>query len=255
MLNSGDRYVINYFLGLKYVSIYSVAYFLAYMVVLVTAPICHILYPALSAFCNNKNYAEASKYIKYSTKYVLLIGIAAAFGILALKRPLILLFSTRELLGATKVMPLLLLGLFIFQAGIISTYIIRIFDHTKEIMLLCLVLAAMNIGLNIAVIPHMGIAGAALTTLLTFSCFSAFTIAYSQKFLPHALDILLIGKAIAAAVVMSVTVSLFKPQSLFSVTLASAAGAGVYILTLYGLRVFEGRETIFFRNLFLSAKG
>lgn len=254
VLNSGDRYVINYFLGLKYVSLYSVAYSLAYIIILVTAPIGYILYPTLSDFCDNKNYNDALLYIKYSTKYLLIIGISVAFGILALCKGLILLFSTEEFLGVAKFMPLLLAGLLIFQAGIINEYITIVFNRPRQIMLLHLVLAIINIGLNIIAVPALGIMGAALTTLVTFIGFTAFNIVYSRRFLKYTLDFLLIGKSIIAAIIMSIVISLFKSDSLLRISFLTLLGASIYFGVLYFLNVFENKEVVFFKNLFLPLK-
>lgn len=250
VLNSGDRYVINYFLGLKYVSLYSLAYFLAYTIVLVTAPIVYILYPTLGAFCNNKNYGEASLYIKYCTKYLMLIGMPIVFGILMLSKRLILIFSTKEFIDATIVMPFLLAGLFIFQIGVISVYVIILFGRIKQIVLLYLILAIVNIGLNIIVIPHQGIMGAALITLITFIGFTVFSLIYARRFIKYTFNYSFIVKSIIAASIMSIIILLLEPQSLVGILFSTLFGGIVYFVLLYLLRTFENKEILLFKNLF-----
>jgi len=252
VLNSGDRYVINYYLGLHYVSIYSVAYSLAYIVVLVTAPIGYILYPTLSAMYNNGNYKEASAYIKYCSKYIIIIGMFFVWMILGSSRQLILMLSTQEFLPATIIMPLLLAGMFIFQIAIINEYSIILFNRTGLVMILHLILAIINIGLNIIIVPYMGMMGAAVVTLLTFIIFAFFTIIYSQRFIKFEFDFVATGKSIIAAIVIFAIFLFLNPQSVIKIFSLMIATAVVYLVLLFVLRTFEDKEILLFKNIIKS---
>lgn len=252
--DSGDRYVINYFLGLKYVSLYSLAYSLAYIIVLATAPIGYILYPALGASFNNKNYEDALIYIKYSIKYLLIIDIAVTFAIWILSKSFITILSTNDFYGVVTFMPLLLIGLLIFQVGVISEYIIMLFNRTKLVMVLHLVLAIINIILNIILIPYFGIFGAAFATALTCLIFTIFNVIYSQRFIKYKIDFNLIWKCIISAVIMVTVMSLLNPQSLFKISFSVILGAIIYFLVLYFLNIFERNEIAFFKSFLQTAK-
>ena len=255
ILNWGNRYLINYFLGLKAVGVYSVSYFLAYIVTFISSPIGYILFPTISSCVNRSKKKEAAAYLVYSLKYFFIAGIPLVFTISLLSKELLLLFSSKEFLSASAYLPLLLAGVFIFQVGVIGQYVIIIFNKNKLILRLYITLAIINTLLCIMLIPTMGLFGAALASLLSFIGYSIFNMLYSQRFIRYGIKIITLLKILLASFIMIVCLFLFRkvvPQvnTIFFIP----AGALLYIISLYLFRCFSIKEIILFRSLFAGKK-
>jgi O-antigen/teichoic acid export membrane protein len=250
ILNWSNRYLINYFLGLKEVGKYSVAYFLAYVVTLIATPIGYILFPTLSGCINRSELGEAAVYLRYSLKYFLVAGIPLVFGISFLSKELLTLFSTPEFLVTRAYLPILLFGIFIFQIGVIGEYVNMIFNKNVLIMRVYLVLAIVNTILNILLIPSMGAMGAAVALLLSFVGYSVFNLIYCQRFVRFSVEVSTVSKILLAAFIMILGLYLFKGtfqnvNALFFVPV----GAVLYIISLYLTGCFTDKEIVLFGSM------
>ena len=81
IVESSDRYLIGYFLGIKYVAYYNPAYSLGSLLNFIISPLGFLLPAALSKLYEEGKIDEVKLYLEYLLKYYLIIAIPAVFGI------------------------------------------------------------------------------------------------------------------------------------------------------------------------------
>lgn len=251
ILNWGNRYFINYFLGLSQVGIFSVGYFLAYTIVLVDTPIGYMLFPAISSAINKSEKSEAIVYVKYSLKYFLIFGILIFFALSFFGKELLMLFSTKSFSEAQYCLPLLSLGIVIFQAGVIGEYVNIVFNQNMFILYVYLLLAIVNTGLNILFIPRFGIVGAALATLVSFTIYGLLNLIFCQRFITVSIKLLVLFKIIFSALISNLSMYALQVKILHTnILVVLFLDVALYLLLLYISGCFTINEIILFKSLF-----
>jgi len=112
--------------------------------------------------------------------------------------------------------------------------------------------ALMNFGLNLLLIPFLGIIGAALTTLLAFACTFALTTAFSFQSFRFNISASFIVKSVCASLVMSLVLLFWGPAGLLALLEALPLSATVYLATLFVLGGLTIQEIRFFYNMFAA---
>jgi len=252
ILNWGNRYLINYFLGLKIVGIYSVTYFLAYGITFIASPIAYILYPTLSGCVNQNRISEARSFINYSLKYFFVVGIPLIFGISFFSKDLLIILSSPEFLSGKNYLWILTISIFVFQIGVIGEYVNVIFGRNRLILWLYIILSITNILLTIIFIKTFGIIGVALATGISFAFYSIFNLVYSQRFIRYGIGFITLIKIFTSALIVIACFSLFREyipniNTVFFLPL----GILLYIYQLYLFRFFTAKELVLYRSILL----
>jgi len=104
---SSDRYLVTYFLGLGSVGVYSAACSIGNLIQVLVSPLQLILLPEISKLFDENKIDQVRIYMSHSLRYFLLITIPAVFGISALAKPLLGVFTTEDFLSGWYVIPLL----------------------------------------------------------------------------------------------------------------------------------------------------
>ena len=165
ILNSSDKYMIQFFSGASDVGIYSVAYKIPTIMTTITS-----LFSASMRISAIPNYEEEeSKQFVNKTfyGYVCLLGCITSGMILCVKIFAWILFQ-KDFFIAWRVSAVLLLG-YMFYA--IAEYIGVVFlatNKTTYILHSCATGAIINIILNIILINYIGYMGAAIATVLSY---------------------------------------------------------------------------------------
>ncbi len=252
---SSDRYLIGFFLGTLFVGYYSPAYTLGSSMVFFTAPLLFILPAVLSEHYDGERISEVKKYLKYSLKYFLALSIPAVFGLSILSEKLLVIFSTRQIADHSYyIVPLVALSILFFGAYVIVAQILALKKKTHIGGITWLVAALLNFGLNLILIPHFGIMGAAITTLLAYFFVFTTTWYYAFKELHFEIDWRFIIKSILASVIMTIMVVEFNPMGLWKTLVAIGLGAVCYFFFLFLFQGFGKNEITFFTN-FIKAHG
>ncbi|NQE54229.1 putative flippase AglR [ANME-1 cluster archaeon GoMg3.2] len=251
IVNSSDRYVIGVFLGTAFVGYYSPSYALGSMILMFLAPLSFMLPVVLSKYYDENNMNEVKTVLRYSLKYFLLLAIPATFGLSLLSKPILTILSTPEIASqGYLVTPFVAVSALLF--GIYATfhYIIILEKKTKIVGAIWIMAAILNLGLNIVVVPCMGILGAAITTLLAFAFALILTSFYSHKYFTFDIDFRFILKSIFASVAMSLVIIKWNPVGTLNVLIVIGVCAVVYAVILLLLGGINKEEIAFFRELF-----
>lgn len=251
VVTSSDRYVIGYFLGAASVGAYSVADRLGSPLLMIIGVLGFVLPPTLSKLYDEGRMEEVRVHLDYSLKYALALAIPFVCGATILAKPVLRLFSTPEIASqGYLVLPVVALSTAVFVSGGVINHIIILVKKTKVSGMAWAVAAAVNLGLNILVVPYWGILGAAITTLIAYSVAEAIQLRCSFREFKFSIDWRFIIKSLIASAIMSVAVWKMAPEGTSATIVTIIAGVAIYGVVLILLRGFKKEEFRFFWGLF-----
>jgi O-antigen/teichoic acid export membrane protein len=248
LIGYSDRYFITHFLNLSQAGIYSSSSQLAGLTRLFYTPVCYVLYPALSKLWDEKRFADARRYLQQSIRFLLTLGIPASVGIALLSQPMLKVLTTSEFLAGSEIV-------FFLSAGAIFLGIFQINEHvillTRRTRLLPFIIssgAVASIVMNIILIPHIGITGAAVANMFAYLVLAAIVTLIARKETGYAFDFKSLAKTIGATIPMAACLYFIKVDSIGGIILAAGIGALVFVAGLLLLRAFSVEEISLIRK-------
>ncbi|MFC1931514.1 oligosaccharide flippase family protein [Chloroflexota bacterium] len=246
-----DRYVISFFLGVTPVGVYSAAYGIGYLPCTIMTVLTFVLLATLSQLYDEGRLDEVRTHLSYSLKYYLAIVIPFFFGAVIMGKPVLRLFTTPEIAsGGYHIIPIVALGFLLYGAHNVISHILILVKKTKVMLWTWLAAAALNLGLNVWLVPLIGIIGAAITSLVAFILALGIVSYYSFKEFKFSINWHFIIKSLIASTVMSLAVWLMAPQGNVDTILVVVAGVIIYGAVLLLLKGFDREEIRFFWGLF-----
>ena len=243
VVNSSDRYLIALFLGAAAVGYYSPGYSLATTLSMVSAPLVTLLPPVLAKHYDNNNMAEVRTILTYSLKYYAGIALPCVFVLSVLSKPLLLVLTTQQIAAnGYLVIPFVAAGTALLGAYSVLITIIALKKKTAVIATIWILSAALNFGLNLVLIPYLGLVGAALTTFLAFLLAFVLTTRYSLRQFKFDVNGGFIVKSVCASSIIALFLFLWNPSGLLSILLSIALAAVIYLTILLALRGFTIQE-------------
>jgi len=239
---SSDRFMVTYFLGLGSVGVYSAACSIGNLIQFLVSPLQLILLPEISKLFDEDKIDQVRIYMSHSLRYFLLITIPAVFGISALAKPLLGVFTTEDFLSGWSVIPIIALSGLL--AGIFQIFVNIIFlvKETKYITYINIVAATSNVLLNFLLIPSIGIGGAAFSTLISYFLMIVLCIHVSMKHFVFNFYLYDIAKSIFSSLVMYLFVSQFTISNIYELFGISVMGIVVYIFLMFIIGGFSKHE-------------
>jgi O-antigen/teichoic acid export membrane protein len=180
-LNLLDRFFILHYRNLSEVGLYAVGIKVGSIILL--------LVNAFQLAWGPYAYSIASQpdakpfYAKMLTYYFLLTG-SLGLMVAVFAREILLIFTAPAFIEAYRVVLPIAFGLILYGAYYIVTVGISITHKTKHAAWTTIVAAALNVGLNFLLIPHFGMIGAAMATMLSYLVFTCLVLLMSQKVYP-----------------------------------------------------------------------
>lgn len=252
--NSSDRYIIGIFLGISSVGIYSGAYILGSVIGFFSSPLATVLVPTLSKAYDEGRISEVNTYLSYSLKYFLMLAIPSAFGLSILASSLLGILSTPEFVPTGSIItPIIALSFVLFGVYVVLGQVYLLVKRTNISAILWAIAAAVNLGLNIILVPLIGVLGAALTTLFSFAMVTIFTIFFCSRYFKVDYHLSFILKSAVASVAMSGAIWWASPTQIGEVIMWIAAGIVIYFGILFLLRGFGKEEIVFLKKFFKRA--
>lgn len=251
VVNSSDRYIIGYVIGLTAVGTYSAAYGLSFVLNMVVGMVALVLPPTLAKLYDEGKIDEVKQHLSYVLKYFLAVAIPFVLGSAVLAEPILRLFSTPEIASDGRfVMPLIALSTLVYGLSVMVPQILPLRKRMKLVGTIWIIAAICNISLNILFVPWIGILGAALTTLIAYSVVLGLSTYYAWREFTFRIDWLFIMKSVLASAVMSLAIWKMSPQGSATTILAVIAGVAIYGIALLLLKAFDKHEFAFFKGLF-----
>ena len=249
IIHSSDRYMVGYFMEAKDVGIYAAAYALASIISLLLVPLQVVLLPAVSKSYDDGEIARTRTYLKYSLKYLMMLSIPSAFGLSILASPLLRILTTAEFTSGSVVIPFVASGLLFYGLYQACMHIVYLVKKTSWILWLLSISAALNIGLNLLLIPRLGILGAAVATLIAYAVLGILAVIISFRYLKFDLDFPFIAKSIVASVIMALAIWLLNPISITWVIISILLGVFVYFAIMFAFKGFDKKELALLKGL------
>ncbi|MDF1877895.1 oligosaccharide flippase family protein [Sulfurimonas sp. SAG-AH-194-L11] len=162
-----DRYFISYFEGNEQVGLYTVAYQISALMLLVSMSVNQAWSPMLFRLLKNKNIVH----VKKITLLLFVLFIFTAVSIYFLQNILFSIFVNENFYSAKEYFGWLLLG-FVFQSlYFLVTNLLFFEKKTKFLATLTITAALINIMLNYLLIQEFGTIGVAYATAITWFLF------------------------------------------------------------------------------------
>jgi O-antigen/teichoic acid export membrane protein len=169
LLDVGDRYVINFYLGPGPVGIYDVNYkLIAGSAALLVVPITMTLHPYLMGLSAGDSSPMVGKVIGSVVENLTVVG-ALAVGLTAVfHHDIAAIMLGEEFREGSVVMPVVLAGVFFFNIGTFAHKPFEISGRTRPMVIFGAASAVVNLLACFVLIPVMGYLGAAYGTLLAY---------------------------------------------------------------------------------------
>lgn len=182
-LTYADRISITSIMTLTDLGIFGIGYRIASGVGLLMVGFQGAITPLIySKYREANTPAEIARIFRYFSFLALLVAVSSSiFG-----REILIVLTTPGFYSAAAVVPFLVVATF-FSAMHVFAPGLGIKKHTKYIAVINLIGAVMNVGLNLVLVPALGILGAATSTMISaMGVFAAF-MHFSQRFyfVPH----------------------------------------------------------------------
>jgi O-antigen/teichoic acid export membrane protein len=182
ILNVGDRYVIEALLGTGPLGLYSAAYNMCdYVRSIFILSIGQAVVPIYMRMWAEDGAEATRSFLGQSLRQYVLLAAPVMAGVSAVGSELLPFLASDKYAGGTVVLPSVIAGMVFSGATAITGAGLFLHKRAVTIMTLVVTAAALNVGLNLVLIPRIGILGAALATLLAYAALLAATTAFSQR--------------------------------------------------------------------------
>ena len=174
-----DRYFISYFVGNAEVGLYTIAYQISALMLLVSMSVNQAWSPMLFKLLNDKKLTLIYKFTFYLFSFFVIVGV----GVYLLEDLLFYIFVDEKFYKAKEYFPWLLLG-FIFQSFYFLVTNFLFFEKkTKLLASMTIIGATLNIMLNYLFIQWYGVVGVAYATAITWALFFIVVLTIDMKLL------------------------------------------------------------------------
>ena len=253
IMDSSDRYFITSFLGLSQTGIYSASYGIGSLIYLFYFPISFVVFPMVTSLWGQGKFSDVKKYLEYSTKIFLYLGIPGSAGLYVLSKPLLQILTTSEFAVGGGVLTFLIalstLFLGIYQ---INLYIIYLIEKTKFMPFIVGLSALVNIVINILLIPKIGIIGAAISTLISYAILSLIVLIWAKRNIGYNFDYIFISKTIISSFLMLLVIEFIPVNNMFTLIVAILIGTIVYVALTLVLKTFSDDFKQYFYDMISS---
>jgi O-antigen/teichoic acid export membrane protein len=244
-----DRFMINQYILIENVAYYTVAVFIATVIIVPFRSMNQITYPLTASLMNSGDFEGLKKLYKRSSLTLLAITALIFIGILLNLGDLYQLLPENYRGGFYVVLYLGLVRLFDAFLGI-NTAILYNSKYYRTLLLMGVLLAVLTIVLNAWLIPIQGLTGAALATLISVGLYNLVKMLFVKwKFgltpwSPNSLKVF----GIALATLLAFYWLQFPFHPVVNITLKSLLVAAVYLGTILKFRVSEDLWDLFRRG-------
>ena len=170
VLDSGDRFLVRRYLGPQALGLYSVAYGLSsYVNEMLLVPLGLAMIPICMRLWNTEGPERTAEFLSTGLDLFLMAACGILAGVCTLSRDGVLLLASSRYSGAERIIPMLVGGLLLYTTYIFLSAGLLIQKETMTMARLLFWSAAANIALNVFLLPRIGLAAAAVSTLLSYA--------------------------------------------------------------------------------------
>jgi len=251
IIDFSDRYLLGKFSTLQDVGLYSVGYRVGQVMYMAEKAFLVAWVPLmLSIYQQHK--AESPRIFggvfTYFVSFIIFLGLCIS----VFSPEIIRIFTSRAYSNAAFVVPWISLaylfsGIYIFM---LSGFII-----SKNVVVQPVILsvsAAVNIALNIVLIPRIGMMGAAYSTVISYLIVAAATLFFAQKLYPIDIDAVRLSKLAVCSFVLYLLSLSIKTSGIMTTVLLKGVLISTLFVFLYFARFYSPDEIRTLRGFFLN---
>ena len=167
LLDYIDRFIMKELLPMSDVGIYSLGYRIAAVInTLIILPFSYVWAPIRMEYANNKNNED---FVKMVFSYFSLIGFMfIVFFILFTESILPIFIQNADFYEASRVIPLVMLGLFFYSYQNIIDFGIYLHQKVHYYIIVSLLIIVLNVTLNFWLLPKFGLISSAYITIISY---------------------------------------------------------------------------------------
>lgn len=200
ILDSGDRLLVQLFLGAQAVGHYSAAYNIAtYTEEALMQPINLALFPLYMKLWTERGAQETQQFLSRSLHNFLLLAIGVVAVVIMTSKDIVVVLASRKFAEASHLLPILVTGLLIYAIHIFLNAGLLIYNKTQLMTKLVIASCIVNVILNVVLLPRIGLLGAAWSTLISYGFLVLLMGNASLRLLPLQVDCRRIALAIVGA--------------------------------------------------------
>jgi O-antigen/teichoic acid export membrane protein len=167
--SKADRLLLGFFIGASAVGIYSIAYGLGGILLMLVHPINYAIFPEFSRLLSDGRREMVSKITNKGIEYYLLLITPAIVGLTLTSDDILSLIISNDVQEAAEVVPTVALGISLLGLGQLYGTSLIANKLTKQVSLIQGGASAANVLLNLVLIPPLGVLGAAFSTAVTYA--------------------------------------------------------------------------------------
>lgn len=237
-----DRIMINYYLSIDEVGLYSIGFRIAFVAALLIVGFRGALTPLIYTY-----YREAETPQQLANIFRLFIFcVLIIFLVLSLfAQDIVKLLTTEPFYGGSVVVlylvpAILLTNMYIFAPGV------GIAKKTHYLIWINLIGGLLNLFLNMLLIPSLGIVGAGLATMISSMCLFAMYMITSQKlyYVPHYWSSIMLGVILAAVMAWCLPQLSVNDVTRWALNLFALASMIIFSFSIGLIRITELKQAI-----------
>ena len=241
-----DRYLLIRLTSLEVVGLYSVGLALASALFLVVGGFQTAWIPTIYSSYREE---EAKPFYARIFSYFWALLFLGAVGLSLFGKEILAILCPETYLGAYAVVPLLVLSVVFFRGGGLFSFGIGIAKKTQYNLLVMVLAVALNIGLNLLLIPPYGMVGAAVATLISAVAYAATLFLVSQRLYHVDYDLVSFFKVLGVAVAAIAAGYLLLSEITLPNILLKMALLGGFAICLYAFRLIGKDELEYLKDL------
>ncbi len=232
VLDSGDRFFIQHYLGAQPLGFYAAAYGIAiYLQDVLMAPLQLALFPICMKVWNSQGKKATQDFMSRSLDQFMLAAIAVVCMAMVTSRDVIVLLASKKFQQAHTLLPFLVVGLVLSAVTIYFRPGLLIHKRASKIASATFYACALNIALNVILLPRIGLVGAAVATMVSYAGIVVFLAYESLRVLPFKIEI----AAFLRYSVVGAGVAWLATQLPVETPWIAAIAKGSFVLVLYAV--------------------
>jgi len=225
-----DRYLIQFYLGAAPLGLYTAGYNLAtHITEVLIYPINYAMTPVYMSILVNKGEGETKEFFTKMFRYFMLLLLPVTLGSIAVGRDMFSVLASEKYLESYTVLCYVLIGQAVYACTIILNSGLFIRKKTYVLNNIMITTCAINVLINVLMVPRFGIAGAAVATLVSYVMYACAVVYYSFREFSFRIDYLRISIYGGASFLMFFAVKAINIRAgLLNIIVQVLAGAVVY---------------------------
>ena len=169
IISNIDTLMVQYFTNSSSVAEYDIAFLIGQALTIVYGAVGYLFLPKISELEAEDKWLEIDRIYTLVTKWILFATFPAYLVLVFLPEPILRIAFGPEYVGGAPVLILIATAYFVRAGAGPNEGILSAAGHTRYIMTVNGLAAAINVVLNAVLIVHWGIVGAAVASFLTFT--------------------------------------------------------------------------------------